>query len=50
MGFGVKKSSLCSVSSDVCINMPSIAQASLPLQYCPHTMELVGAPENPSAI
>jgi len=50
MGFGVKKNPLCSFSSDVCINMPSIAQASLPLQYCRHTMELVDAPENPSPI
>jgi hypothetical protein len=31
-------------SSDVCMIMPSISPASLPLQCCPHTMALVDAP------
>jgi hypothetical protein len=39
---------LFAVSSDDSIIMPSISRASLPLQYCPQTMELVDAPENPS--
>jgi hypothetical protein len=48
MGISELRRVLFAISSDDSIIMPSISRASLPLQYCPQTMELVDAPENPS--
>jgi hypothetical protein len=47
MGISELRRVLFAVSSDDSIIMPSTSRASLPLQYCPQTMELVDAPENP---